>query len=85
MQVSNTLDTGQEHVLAKLGPGEMFGKMALLEDKPRAACVTTLTATVLLAMSCQRFETLVEQHPATMLGLLKMWLLTPRSTCGIVA
>ena len=54
MQVSNTLDTGQEHVLAKLGPGEMFGKMALLEDKPRAACVTTLTATVLLAMSCQR-------------------------------
>jgi hypothetical protein len=36
--------------------------MALLEDKPRSARVSTVTATTLLAVTRQRFNTLIEQH-----------------------
>src|SRR5688500_8463063 len=50
VQVSKTLDNGQEHVFAELGPSEFFGEMALLEEKPRSARVSTLTPTSLLAM-----------------------------------
>ena len=50
VQVSKTLENGQEHVFAELGPGEFFGEMALLEEKPRSARVSTLTPTSLLAM-----------------------------------
>jgi len=72
VQVSRQLDSGREHVLAELGPGEFFGEMALLEDKPRSARVSTLTATRLLAMSRQTFHTLIEHHPVVIANLLKV-------------
>jgi serine phosphatase RsbU (regulator of sigma subunit) len=72
LKISKLLDNGQEHVLAELGPGEMFGEMALLEDKPRSARVTTCTPTRLLAMSRQTFDTLIERHPTVIVYLLKL-------------
>jgi sigma-B regulation protein RsbU (phosphoserine phosphatase) len=72
VQVSKTLETGQEHVLAEMGPGEFFGEMALLEEKPRSARVSTLTAACLLAMSRRTFNALLEQHPAVAVNFLKM-------------
>jgi sigma-B regulation protein RsbU (phosphoserine phosphatase) len=72
VQVSRLLDSGREHVLAEMGPGEFFGEMALLEDKPRSARVSTLTATRLLAMSRRAFHTLLEHHPAVIANLLKV-------------
>ena len=33
VQVSKTLENGQEHVLAELGPGEVFGEMALSSSR----------------------------------------------------
>jgi sigma-B regulation protein RsbU (phosphoserine phosphatase) len=71
VQVSKTLDNGQEHVLAELGPGEFFGEMALLEEKPRSARVSTRTSTRLLAMSRQTFNTLIERHPVVAANFLK--------------
>ena len=72
LKISKMLDNGQEHVVAELGPGEMFGEMALLEDKPRSARVTTRTPTRLLAMSRQTFDTLIEGHPTVIVYLLKL-------------
>jgi sigma-B regulation protein RsbU (phosphoserine phosphatase) len=72
LKISRTLDNGQEHVLAQLEPGEMFGEMALLEDKPRSARVTTCTPSRLLAMSRQTFDTLIERHPTVIVYLLKI-------------
>jgi serine phosphatase RsbU (regulator of sigma subunit) len=72
VQVSRTLDNGQEHVLAELGPGEFFGEMALLEEKPRSARVSTCTATCLLAMSRQTFNALIERHPTVAANFLKI-------------
>ena len=35
-------DSGMEFLLAELGPGQMFGEMALLTSKPRSASVVAL-------------------------------------------
>jgi serine phosphatase RsbU (regulator of sigma subunit) len=72
VQVSKMLENGQEHVFAELGPGEFFGEMALLEEKPRSARVSTLTTTCLLAMYRHTFNALIAQHPAVAANFLKV-------------
>ena len=71
VQVSRRLHDGQEQVLRRLGPGEFFGEMALLDNQPRSARVSTGTATTLLAVTRQRFNTLIEQHPTVAINFLK--------------
>lgn len=71
VRVSKTLENGQEHVLVEMGPGEFFGEMALIEDKPRSARVTTVTATLLFAISRQTFNTLIERYPQVAINILK--------------
>ena len=50
-------------MIREMGPGEFFGEMALLEDKPRSARVSTVMPTTLLAVTRQGFNTLIEQTP----------------------
>jgi sigma-B regulation protein RsbU (phosphoserine phosphatase) len=71
LRVSKTLDNGQEHTLAELGPGEMFGEMALLEHKPRSARVSTRTPVHLWVISHQTFDMLITHHPLVAVQLLK--------------
>ena len=71
VQVSRTFDGGQELVVRTMGPGEFFGEMALLEDKPRSARVSTVIETTLLAVTRQCFNALIEQHPAVGINFLK--------------
>jgi sigma-B regulation protein RsbU (phosphoserine phosphatase) len=71
VQVSKLLENGCEHVLIEMGPGEFFGEMALLEDKPRSAQVATVTAVTLLAMSRETFNTLIERYPAVAVNFLR--------------
>src|SRR2546422_2535961 len=54
-----------------MGAGEFFGEMAPLEDKPRSDRVSAVTATTLLAVTRQRFNTLIEQPPAVAINFLK--------------
>ncbi|HSX78669.1 MAG TPA: SpoIIE family protein phosphatase [Candidatus Saccharimonadia bacterium] len=71
VQISRTFQNGAQRVIRAMGPGEFFGEMALLEDTPRSARVSTVTATTLLAVTRQRFNTLIEQHPAVAINFLK--------------
>ena len=71
LQVTQHLDTGVEHVLGQMGPGEIFGEMSVLEGRPRSARVVTLTPVELLVISRQTFDRLIEQHPAVVVQLLK--------------
>lgn len=41
---------GRTETLALMGPGDVFGEMALLLDEPRAACVSTLDNVQLLVL-----------------------------------
>jgi signal transduction histidine kinase len=38
--ISTTVSTGDSKVLTKIGPGEMFGEMAVVDDEPRSASAT---------------------------------------------
>jgi uncharacterized protein YhbP (UPF0306 family) len=54
-------DDGQSRTIARLRDGQFFGEMAILRDMPRAATVTAVRSTVLLAMDRSAFRSLVAQ------------------------
>lgn len=52
-----------EVMLAILKPGDIFGEMALLEDKPRSASAIAHEDTVLLAVNRGNFKSMVVDQP----------------------
>jgi len=56
--------------LARLGPGEFFGEVGLIKNKPRTATITALTPVELLVITKQNFSQLSKQHPE-MVSLLE--------------
>ncbi|MCX7632627.1 MAG: cyclic nucleotide-binding domain-containing protein [Turneriella sp.] len=52
-----------EVLLAVLGAGDIFGEMALLENKPRSASATAFGSVSTLAINKQNFETMVQAQP----------------------
>jgi serine phosphatase RsbU (regulator of sigma subunit) len=71
LQVTQHLGPDVEYVLGQMGPGEIFGEMSVLEERPRSARVVASTPVELLGMSRQTFDCLIEQHPAVVVQLLK--------------
>lgn len=62
--ISRTDETGAQHDVAYLGPGECFGEMALLAGTPRTADVTAVTGLSLLRLSRDEFEKLFNSNPS---------------------
>jgi len=58
-------------VLAKLGPGEFFGELSLLDRRPRMASVVADEPTSCLALSSWDFEALLEAEPGVALAVLR--------------
>jgi NADH:ubiquinone reductase (H+-translocating) len=52
-----------EHVLARLGAGECFGEMALVNDNPRMATARSVTSVNLLTVDRNGFHALFAYHP----------------------
>ncbi|MFO8057530.1 MAG: cyclic nucleotide-binding domain-containing protein [bacterium] len=50
-----------ENVVASLGPGELFGEMALVENEPRSASVRARTDAKLFRLQKDYFEKLMKQ------------------------
>ena len=57
---------------AKLGPGDFFGEISLLDRGPRTATVTATSPIKMLALTAWVFRGLVEQHPTIALNMLKV-------------
>jgi CRP-like cAMP-binding protein len=55
----------------RLGPGEYFGELALLDDGPRTATVSTETESLLLQIPRTRFLDLVRDESSISIALLK--------------
>jgi CRP/FNR family cyclic AMP-dependent transcriptional regulator len=58
-------------VLSKLGPGQYFGEMSILDGQPRSADVVTLEPVRCLALTPWSFKSLVTEHPRMALKLLQ--------------
>ena len=60
---------GQE--LARMGIGDFFGEMSVIDGLPRVAQVITLEPTRCLALASWEFERLVLEHPTIGLAILR--------------
>ena len=54
VKISLPSETGEEAILATLGPGEVFGELALLDGAPRSASATALSATEIVELPRDR-------------------------------
>ena len=57
--------------LARLGSGDFFGEMSVIDGLPRVAQVVTTEPTRCLALASWEFERLVLDHPAISLAILR--------------
>lgn len=61
--------TGQRE-LRTMGPGESFGELALLDDKPRSATVTAIEPTKVLVLDKAQFLAELRTYPEIALALI---------------
>jgi len=61
---------GTQTKLATLGPGDVFGEMALLDEFPRSATVRAVEPTTALGIQRWHFRGILESHPQIALAML---------------
>jgi CRP-like cAMP-binding protein len=61
-----------ENLLAVLKPGDIFGEMSLLENKPRSASAIAYEDVVLLAVNKANFERMVKTQPQIIARLTQL-------------
>lgn len=61
--VTEKVEKGSYRVLNYLGPGEIFGEMAMLENAPRSATLIAATSSKLLALTQENFTKIFKSHP----------------------
>jgi CRP-like cAMP-binding protein len=63
-------ENGRELTLSELKPGDFFGEMSLLDNRPRSANVVAITDTTLLMLTRDAFVAHLKSHPQTSINLL---------------
>lgn len=72
VEISGQLNQDHRQVLSQVGPGQIFGEMALIEHLPRSACATAVHPTTVAFLSCSAMQKLMEQTPALATALLQL-------------
>lgn len=62
---------GLEIDLNQLGPGDTFGEMALVTDRPRTATVEAMEETHLLILTKEQFEQILHNYPGIYANVVK--------------
>lgn len=75
---------GKVTQLATLGPGEVFGEMALLDEFPRSASARAVEPTTCLGIQRWHFKGILESHPQLALALLPILTRRIRSAEGML-
>ena len=58
-------------VIARLGPGEFFGELSVLDGLPRTAQVIASEPTTCLALASWEFEGVVRENPSVALSVMR--------------
>ncbi len=72
VQISKTVAVTDRQVIHVCEPGDFFGEMSLLEDKPRSAEATAIEESELLLLSKEHFESLLIRFPTASLNMLRV-------------
>jgi CRP-like cAMP-binding protein len=59
-------------IVNTVGPGGLFGEMALIDTRPRSATAVTRSDCKLVAISAKRFAFLVQQTPNFALHVMRV-------------
>lgn len=69
-RIHRLTEDGHDITLAVVGPGDLVGEMALLDQEPRSASAETLQNTTMLTLSSQDFSTVLRTNPEIAIKLL---------------
>jgi len=69
--VTKKFDEREELVLRHTIAGEFFGEMAIIQDAPRSATVTTVVETTVLELDKSTVETMLGQNPSMALAMIR--------------
>ena len=72
VKISVTAEDGRQVVLARIGRGEVFGEIALLDGLPRTADASALSACSVLVLDRRSFLPLLEEQPVIAVRLLEI-------------
>lgn len=72
VRVTKTFNEQQDHILKHLGAGDFFGEMAIIQNAPRAATVTTTQQTTVLEIRKEAFTRLVETSSSVSLAMARV-------------
>ena len=71
VEISGQVENKGRLVFYQVGPGDVFGEMAVIENKPRSACAVARTQTGVYFLPRAEMLALVERSPALALALLR--------------
>jgi signal transduction histidine kinase len=72
VQIAHVVGTEVRHVFSQLGPGEIFGEMAVIEDQPRSATALAATGVELYFIPRDEMRTLLQHSPGLAFNTLRM-------------
>jgi CRP-like cAMP-binding protein len=72
LKALTTSQEGDDVVFSILGPGEVFGEIALLGETPRTATVVAIERCELLVIDRRDFLALLKRHPDAAIRLLRL-------------
>jgi signal transduction histidine kinase len=71
VEISSIVGGGQRHVFSQLGPGEIFGEMAVIEHRPRSATATAVNESEVYFIPRGEMLSLIQRSPSLAFGLLQ--------------
>ena len=71
VEISGLVDQKVRLVFSQVGPGDIFGEMAVIETKPRSACAVAKADAPVYFIPRADMLTLIERSPALSLALLQ--------------
>ena len=66
--------------LSKLGPGQFFGEMSVVDNQPRSADVVAIEPSRCLVLTAWSFNALISKHPKIALKILQEFVRRLRET-----